>query len=506
MSPGKTHPFGARRCHDAVISPLGRTCTCSIYPRFTLRIPGFSDDIINGFSASEQRRIVRRIDRRLVVTLGVLYCVSLMDRSNLGGAAIAGMTVDMNLIGSRYSIIVLVFFITYVLAQPPAVVAMRKVGPRMFLPTICLLWGLAMICFGFVTNWESLVGLRLLLGLLEAGYFPGCAYLLSCWYPRYDLQKRNAFFFVIGNVASAFAGLLGYAFSLLGGEGNGIAGWRWIFILQGALTCAVALPAYIFIVNFPELAAEKSWLSFLNQREVDFVVARLEKDRNDVHADKFRLREYIQSGADLKVWGFAALFGLITTITYAIAYFLPIILRDGMGFGLAASLCLTAPPYALNGVVLIATAWLSDKYRMRSPILIVNGCGLLIGNPGLPLLGYVENVATRYVGAFIVVVCGNSSLPVILTWQANNIRGQWKRAFCSATLVGSGGIGGIIGSLVFRSQDAPNYHPGILTCLVASSLIVVITLLLDVKFYRANKRAAGRGKPIEGLEGFLYTY
>jgi hypothetical protein len=145
------------------------------------------------------------------------------------------------------------------------------------------------------------------------------------------------------------------------------------------LTCAVALPAYIFIVNFPELAAEKSWLSFLNQREVDFVVARLEKDRNDVHADKFRLREYIQSGADLKVWGFAALFGLITTITYAIAYFLPIILRDGMRFGLAASLCLTAPPYALNGVVLIATAWLSDKYRMRSPILIVNGCGLLIG-------------------------------------------------------------------------------------------------------------------------------
>jgi sugar phosphate permease len=143
------------------------------------------DDIINGFSASEQRRIVRRIDRRLVVTLGVLYCVSLMDRSNLGGAAIAGMTVDMNLIGSRYSIIVLVFFITYVLAQPPAVVAMRKVGPRMFLPTICLLWGLAMICFGFVTNWESLVGLRLLLGLLEAGYFPGtlASFQTSCANP-----------------------------------------------------------------------------------------------------------------------------------------------------------------------------------------------------------------------------------------------------------------------------------------------------------------------------------
>ncbi|KAL2842029.1 phthalate transporter [Aspergillus pseudoustus] len=458
------------------------------------------DDIINSVSAAEERRIVRRIDRRLVVTLGVLYCVSLMDRSNLGAAAIAGMMEDMTLINTRYSVIVLVFFVTYVLAQPPAVVAMRKVGPRLFLPTICFLWGVVMICFGFVTNWESLVGLRLLLGLLEAGYFPGCAYLLSCWYPRYDLHKRNAIFFVIGSVASAFAGLLGYATVQYQ---PGIAGWRWIFVLQGALTCAVAIPSYVFIVDFPELAVKNTTRPFLTQREVDFVIARLEKDRNDVHAEAFELRNYLRAGADLKVWGFAALFGLITTITYAISYFLPIILRDGMGFGLAASLCLTAPPYVLNGLVLIGTAWLSDKYRLRSPILLFNGCGLLMG---LPLLGYVENVAARYIGAFMVVVCGNSSLPVILTWQANNIRGQWKRAFCSATLVGSGGVGGIIGSLVFRSQDSPAYHPGILACLIAASLILVVTLLLDWKFYRANKRAVQGGKPIEGLEGFLYTY
>lgn len=144
------------------------------------------DDILDGVTPAELRGIVRRIDRRLVVTLGILYCVSLMDRSNLGGAAIAGMIDDMTLIGTRYSVIVLVFFITYVLAQPPAVVAMRKVGPRLFLPTICLLWGVVMVCFGFVTNWESLVGLRLLLGLLEAGYFPGILHptpvVPSYWY------------------------------------------------------------------------------------------------------------------------------------------------------------------------------------------------------------------------------------------------------------------------------------------------------------------------------------
>lgn len=97
-------------------------------------------------------------------------------------------------------------------------------------------------------------------------------------------------------------------------------------------------------------------------------------------------------------------------------------------------------------------------------------------------------------------------MPCILTYQANNIRGQWKRALASATLVGAGGIGGIVGSTVFRSQDAPGYIPGIIACLLANGLIIAIVLLLDFKFWRANKRVDAGGKPIEGLPGFKYTY
>ena len=118
----------------------------------------------------------------------------------------------------------------------------------------------------------------------------------------------------------------------------------------------------------------------------------------------------------------------------------------------------------------------------------------------------MKTVAVRYFGVFIAVSACNANVPAVLTWQANNIRGQWKRALCSATLVGFGGIGGIIGGTVFRSQDSPNYHPGILTCMLASALIIIITLALDFKFYRANARARAGGKPIEGLQGFLYTY
>ena len=298
-----------------------------------------NDQRIHSFTPEEQKKIIRRVDRRLVLTLGFLYCVSLMDRTNTGIAAIAGMSVDLVLIGERYSIIVLVFFITYVLLQPPATVVLRKVGPRAFLPTITLLWGMSKLatceCLLPIADSDShdrngpaqdldsdarpAPHPRCFRGRLLSWYvsainqsvttliYLGCAYLLSCWYPRYDLQKRNAVFYLIGSMASAFAGILAYGFSQLKNHGSGpawwgqhygpteldktapsgilpgIAGWRWIFILQGVVTCVLALAAYFLIVDFPEKAhLAGCQLPFLNEKEVQFICARIEKDRHDV--------------------------------------------------------------------------------------------------------------------------------------------------------------------------------------------------------------------------------
>lgn len=359
-------------------------------------------------------------------------------------------------------------------------------------------------------------------------------------------------FYLIGSLSSAFSGILAYGFSQMNGLGNlgpawgqhygptaedptapsgimaGIAGWRWIFIMQGLLTCIVAGIGATTISDFPEYAAKKSRsfaFSFLNEREANFVVARIEKDRSDAIAEPFNLGKYVRGAADLKVWGFAALFGLTTTSTYAIAYFLyasltlsprvmtktrmlthtlsrPIILYDGMGFSVAMSECLIAPPYVVAAIWMFATAWIGDKYHTRGPLIIFNA---LIGLVGLPLLGFATGNGVRYFGAFLATTSCNANVPAILSYQANNLRGQWKRALCSATLVGAGGIGGIVGSTVFRAQDKPHYYPGIETCIIATALVALITLALDFKFWRANKRADAGGKIIEGLAGFRYT-
>lgn len=147
-------------------------------PDYIERTNSGSSDVynarINVFTEKEQKAIIWRIDRRLVLTLGLMYCISVMDRTNLGIAVVAGMGVDLKLsVGPRYSLITLVFFFTYVFVQPPATVILRKLGPKWFLPGTCLAWGILTLGFGFVHQWWEMIPLRLALGVLEAGFFPG---------------------------------------------------------------------------------------------------------------------------------------------------------------------------------------------------------------------------------------------------------------------------------------------------------------------------------------------
>jgi len=179
--------------------------------------------------------------------------------------------------------------------------------------------------------------------------------------------------------------------------------------MQGVITVLIGIVGWYFIVDFPELAAKPSATQkkFLEQDEVDFIVARIEEDRHDVIAEEFNLKSYLAGAMDLKVWGFALIFMFTTTITYAIAYFLPIILKDGMGFSPAAANCLIAPPYVFAAFVMVGFAWAGDKYHIRSPWVIANGVLALIG---LPMIGFSTNVGVRYFG--------KSFIPIALSLHA----------------------------------------------------------------------------------------
>ncbi|KAK5098063.1 hypothetical protein LTS08_006818 [Lithohypha guttulata] len=454
------------------------------------------------FSPKQERKLRHRVDWRLIPALGLMYGVSLMDRKNVSNAYIAGMRTDLRLsISYRYSLITLVFFITYVIFQPPLTYLCRKIGPPVFLPGLCFLWGCIIIGFGFAQNWTTLVALRLLLGLLEAGYFPGCVYLLSTWYTRYEVARRYSIFYLIGSLASALSGILAYGIMQMEGA-SGIRGWRWIFIIEGVITVAFAIIGYLLIVRFPDQERDRPSFKFLNTNECTFIIDKLNRDRADVHTEPFNLKKFLRPALDFEIWGFALIFFCTTTITYSFAFFLPIVLRDNIGFSVAASQCLVAPPYVLSAILMYATSWVGDRYRTRAPIIILN---TVISLVGLPLMGFHPSPTARYIGAFIGVAGANANIPAVMAYQANNIRGQWKRAFCSATLTGLGGVGGIAGSLIFRSQDAPGYYWGFVGTIVCNIVIIVICVVLSGVFWQRNKKAAKGELVIEGNVDFRYT-
>lgn len=281
---------------------------------------------------------------------------------------------------------------------------------------------------------------------------------------------------------------------------HGLTGWRWIFILEGVITGAIGLMCFVFLVDFPDRAS-KSW-RFLSKKECDWVVRRINNDRKDGELEAFSLKKFLRPALDIKIWCFAMIFFSITTVTYAIAYFLPIILMEGMKFSVAAAQCLVAPPYIFAGFVMYGTAWFGDKYRVRAPVLIFN-CLLCI--IGLPMMGFAKGNAVRYAGVFFTVAGANANIPSCMAYQANNVRGQWTRAFSSATLVGFGGVGGIASSLVFRPQDAPGYRPGMYAALACNVLIIVIVCCLSLWFRICNRQANQGKRVIEGEATFRYT-
>lgn len=162
--------------------------------------------------------------------------------------------------------------------------------------------------------------------------------------------------------------------------------------MEGVITCAVAILAWVLLVDFPD-GKHKSW-RFLNENEIKYVIARINADRGDAEEkEKFKLGRFLAHGLDVKVWGFAFIFCMILVVSYSFAYFLPLILQRGMGFSVAAAQCLVAPPYFAAGCWMSFQGWLGDKYRMKAPIMLFN---CVIAFIGLPVMTYASSNGVRY--------------------------------------------------------------------------------------------------------------
>lgn len=323
---------------------------------------------------------------------------------------------------------------------------------------------------------------------------PACVYLISSWYKRYETHSRIAVWYTLASIIAGFAGVISYGFSKMEGLG-GVRGWRWIFIMPGAITIACVVLVYFFVSEFPEKA---KWLS---PEELVLVKQRLREDRGEEFDDRTSLRESLAPLKDWRIWAMAMLYFYPAAGFYAMAFFTPTILK-AFGFSVALSQILQTPPYILGAICSVATGYFADKVRRRAPFMLGHALIVIIG---FILMGWGPNTGGKLTGVFLSIAGVQSIIPTVLTFMPNNIASVKARKVGIALQIVMGAIGGLVGSLIFRAKDAPTYRPGMYTAFGLMVLYIINVIAITEYFRRQNKKADEEGLTIDGVEGFRYT-
>ncbi|KLJ05763.1 hypothetical protein EMPG_10803 [Blastomyces silverae] len=434
------------------------------------------------FSHIDEKKVLRKMDLRLIPIMSLLYLLAFLDRGNIGNAKIEGLEADLGLSGSQYNWCLTVFFFPYAFFELPSNLVLTKMRPSVWFPLIMIAWGLVMTLMGIVHNYNGLLIARVFLGLAEAGLYPGVAFYITKWYCRHEAQLRQALFFSAASVAGAFSGLLAFAIAKMDGVA-GLEGWRWIFILEGILTVLVAVFAFFAIHDYPETA------KFLTEEERVWVIHRLRYQYSDnaVEKEKFQWKDVKDALLDWQIYlALVTWYGIVCPL-YGISFFLPTIIKD-LGYTSSTAQLLTIPIYIVAALIAVLSAWLSDRQGQRSPLLffhvlcIALGYTIVISASGRGVPGVV------YFGTFVLVSGIYPALPGTVTWLSNNLAGDHKRASGMALQIGIGNFAGAMASNFYRPQDAPTYFLGHGIELGFAVFGLIAVVVLRVAYQRINKK------------------
>ncbi|KAH8196116.1 hypothetical protein TruAng_009715 [Truncatella angustata] len=219
------------------------------------------------------RKLRNKVDVRLLPLIVIMYILNYLDRNNIAAAGLAGLEADIKLKGDQFQTCVSILFVGYLLMQVPSNMLLNKIGkPSIYLPGCMIVWGTISGATAASTSFGGILAARFLLGFVEAAYFPGCLYYLSCWYTREELALRTGVLYSGSLLSGAFGGLI--AAGILKNM-DGVAGlhaWKWLFIIESVLTIIVAFVAFFCL---PDLPRTTRWL---NEQERELAAWRLEAD------------------------------------------------------------------------------------------------------------------------------------------------------------------------------------------------------------------------------------
>ncbi|ATY59114.1 Major facilitator superfamily transporter [Cordyceps militaris] len=425
--------------------------------------------------AALEKRLVRKLDCRLMPVLTCMIVLNYLDRNALPNARVQGIESHLGLTGDEFNTCISILFAGYLALQIPSNLILTRVRPSIYLPVCMALWGVVSACTAAATNFQQLVVCRFFLGFLEAPFFPGALLLLSSWYTPKEMATRTAVMYTGSLLSSAFGGLVGAGIQYGLDGAHGLHSWQWLFIIEGTVTVVVSLGSVLVLPDFPSNTA---WLT---AEERAMAIHRLHAHSGTVDEERGPLLQGLRMAVlDYKLW-LLTLIVVLKTSAGAVTQFIPTLVAT-FHFGKVQTLLLTAPPFVFAAIVALAVSVSSDKRGERCLHLIIPLTFALIG---FIIAATTQGLVPRYFSLFLALGGVYGCYDITYAWMSSTIpRPLEKRssAFAIANMVGN--IAQVYSPYMYPKSSGPRYLPA----MIANSGAVILSIACCATLYYSLRR------------------
>lgn len=422
----------------------------------------------------QERQLIRRLMWRIMPLVTLMYLVAIIDRANVGFAKLQ-MVRALHMSEVAYGLGASLFFIGYLVFELPSALAVHRYGARLWFARIMLTWGIVTVLLAFAFSGPVFYSLRFLLGVAEAGLYPGAIYFLTLWFPqRYQVRMLG-----ILTLGSAFGNLSGsiLAGTLLDLDGIlGLDGWQWVFLATGIPPIVMAAVVLVFLPDLPS----KAWfLSASEKTRLEAAIAR-DKPTAIVHGNPFKLL------LDRRVLWFSLLYILILISLYGVIYWLPTVVK---GFGVSGTQngLLNMIPWALAAVMLV---WLPPRLKEEKVVLTAIAVIAVVGLICFFSSTMLTDNAMRFAALAIGTPCISLLLPCFWSLPSRYFAGR-AAATSIAAISTVGNLGG------FLAQNLMPWVGQVMDSAVSAMIVPALCLTAlgasaALMRYAAWRRAAAR--------------
>ncbi|KAF9267217.1 MFS general substrate transporter [Marasmius fiardii PR-910] len=391
-----------------------------------------------------EKKLVRKIDLHIIPSIWALYTLSFLDRANIGNAKSGGMEESLNLTSTQYSIVLPVFFISYVIFEVPANMLRTRVRlkQQMNLSGLCFVWGGVAACMAAVNNWPGF-----------AGFAPGIAH---------ELARRFSLDYTATAVSGAFSGLLAGVITDKLAFSRGIEGWRWLLLIEGAASSAAGNTTKWLTPQERFIATQRLAYDGVGSAGGD-------KSAEPSHEEAFKM-----AVLDRRTWLLAIMY-MLATGAQTIQYFIPTLVGQ-LGYSGYIKQYMTTPVYGVALVGLVGFCFVSDYRKERGSYVTLSS---LLAGVSFIITVAADNQKVKYAFLCFAVAGVYAACPLTLLWISNIVDYPAEKRAIAIVLVNAlGNSASIYGSFLWPDRTGPRYVQGFVTTTTFVLLLAILAQFL----------------------------